>query len=383
MKILLASSNLDIKNGYGNFTYEYVTALMQAGHEITLLLPADDKNKKYDIKGVVVKRILPPHIFRLKSRKILKYLFWKFPQTNQFDLVHSLFAFPYAPLLCREARRYKKPFIMGAQGTYGVQPLSQWPEKYFLRYAYKHANSIIVPSQYTKNAILKESGKEFDIDIVHNGVNYDRFALHKPTQSNLVDSFGDKKVLLTVGELKSRKGQDLVIKALPKIVKEYPKIIYVMAGYPSWKKHLIDLANKLGVQDYILITGAVSDEEILNLFHRADIYVHTTRVHNRFQFEGFGMVYLEAGACGKPSIGTDAGGIREALVHGKTGFIASDGDFNQVADYVNRLLLDSELRNEFGKSALEYAKNHDWPLIAAKYIKKYNEVIGYSISKYN
>jgi phosphatidylinositol alpha-1,6-mannosyltransferase len=364
-----------VKNGYGNITHELLSSLKEMGHQITLLLPENDEFSQYDIEGITVERVLPKYLFNYKSVNIYKYLLWKYKAKTKFDLVHSLFAFPYAPLMCREAKRLGLPFVVGAQGTYGVQPLSQSPEKYAMKYAYRNARAIIVPSEYTKKAILNEAEESFDITVIHNGVNYERFVSHQVDNEDLRSKFAGKKVILTVGELKSRKGQDLVIKALPEIVKRHPDVLYVLVGYPSWQKHLEELAKEVGVEKHIHITGPVDDNEILDYFKVADLYVHTPRVHNKYQFEGFGIVYLEAGACGKTSVGTDAGGIKDALLHEKTGLVADAGNVGQIADYINKLLADNELRLTYEKNAQEYAREHSWKNIAREYERVYKSIM--------
>jgi glycosyltransferase involved in cell wall biosynthesis len=375
MKVLISSSTLDVKNGYGNITYEYVSALKKAGHDITLLLPASDAFYQYDIPGVAIERILPKYIFNYKSRASIKHLLWKYNTRQKFDIVHSLLDFPYAPLMCREARRMKVPFVVGAQGTYGVQPLYQFPERLAMKYTYSHANAIVVPSEYTKNAILKGAGQKYNISIVHNGVNYQRFSEHKVSNLKLQNLLSGKKVLLTVGALKSRKGQDLVIKALPDIVKAHQDVMYVMVGSPTLKAEFELLAAELGVRDYIYVAGKVSDEEILDYFHLCDIYVHTPKVHNRFQFEGFGIVYLEAGAAGKTSVATDAGGVRDAVLHGKTGLIADNENIAQISESIIHLLSDSDLRNIYSKNARVYAEGHRWSVIVKEFENIYLTVL--------
>lgn len=373
MKILLSSSTLDRKNGYGNITFELTTALKNLGHEIVLLLPENDEFKENDIPGVAIKRILPPYIFRMKSKKILKYLFWRYKGKEKFDIVHSLFEFPYAPLLAREASRLKVPFVVGAQGTYGVQPLVQFPERYFMKYAYGQARAIHVPSEYTKNAILKESGEKYNISIIHNGVDLERFKEENRKES-IRDKFPGKKILLTVGEIKSRKGQDLVIKALPEIIKKFPDVVYIMVGRESWKKYLVELAENLGVLENIFFSGPIPAESVIDYFYSCDIYVHTPRIHAGYQFEGFGIVYLEAGACGKPSIAVNAGGVSDAVVHNKTGLIGPVDDVESISENVLRLLEDESFTKQLGNSAKEYAEEHSWKNITDKYVKMYQNL---------
>lgn len=366
MRLLISSSTLDIKNGYGNITYELVRALRMRGHEITLLLPQDDPYTKHDVPGVRVERVLPPYVFSYKHATTLRYAAWRYAAREPYDLVWSLFEFPYAPIMCREAKRMGIPFVMGAQGTYGVEPLTRWPERLALMYAYRSARSIIVPSEYTKRAILKEAREPLGITVIHNGVDFARFDGYVPSGSTLPDIPADALVLLTVGSLKKRKGQDLVIRALPKILARYPDALYVMVGYPDAKEEYESLARGLGVDARIRIPGAAEGDTLLEYFHRCAVYVHTPRVHD-FHFEGFGIVYLEAGACSKPSVATDAGGIRDAVVDGETGLIAEDEDADGVASRIIELLGDEERRVRMGKAAREYARAHNWALIADAY----------------
>jgi len=364
MKLLIASATLNAKNGYGNITHELLQVLHDMGHEITLLLPEDDTNSEYDIAGVQIERVLPKSVISYKRLGSVSHLFWEYKTNKKFDVVWSLFAFPYAPLMCREAKRKGVPFVVGAQGTYGVEPLTKWPERFFMKWAYENAKAIIVPSEYTKNAILEESGENYDIAVVHNGVNFKRFADYALKKSVLNSVPKDTLVLLTVGEVKKRKGQDIVIRALPEVIKKHPNVLYVIVGYPTSQDEYMELAKELGVDKNILITGPASDEDILEYYHRCDVYVHTPRVHD-YHFEGFGIVYIEAGACGKPSVALDAGGIRDAVVDGETGLVADSEE--GVTKRIISLLDDDKKRCKMGKDAQDYAKSHDWKNIAEQY----------------
>ena len=171
MKLLLLSSSIDTGAGYGNITYEYCQQLEKKGIEYTLLLPKGE-NVPPDLSHNV-QRVLPEYIFSLKNFKALEYFFFRYK--TDADIIHSLFAFPYAIIGCNIARRAKKPFIIGGQGTYSVAPLLSFPDKYFLRYAYNYSDQIIVPSQFTKNHVQKFSHTVTPIQVIHNGVNFHRF----------------------------------------------------------------------------------------------------------------------------------------------------------------------------------------------------------------
>jgi phosphatidylinositol alpha-1,6-mannosyltransferase len=260
------------------------------------------------------------------------------------------------------------PFIVGAQGTYGVKPLTEQPERILLKYAYNTAKAIHVPSVYTRDAILKYAGENYDITVIHNGVDFNRFNLNIEKRNPIKERYENKKILLTVGQLKSRKGQDIVIRALPEILKRYPETIYLIVGSDGWNGYLRKLADEIGVGEHVVCTGSVSYNEIIQYFHACDVYVHTPRVAGKYFFEGFGIVYLEAGACGKPAVGTDA-------LHGETGFVAGNEDVAGVSEYICKLLGDPKLRLELGNNAREYAKKHVWEAIADQYIDMYTSVL--------
>src|SRR5882724_1283102 len=120
MKIILISNTNNIKNGGGNMTHELCMALQSKG-DITLLLPKNAE--RYDYVTYHVEYVLPEYIFDMKTPKIFDYLFFKYPGKFDFDIVHSIFEFPYALIGARLGRKHRVPFIIGTQGTYAVKPL--------------------------------------------------------------------------------------------------------------------------------------------------------------------------------------------------------------------------------------------------------------------
>jgi phosphatidylinositol alpha-1,6-mannosyltransferase len=368
MKIAIFSSTIDVKDGYGNMTYEFCSQLLKKGIDFVLFLPrAAASDQKFPFP---VEYLLPEYIFRIKTPKFMPYIFSGL-DLKEFTLVHSLFDFPYAFYAARLAKRHKLPFIMGAQGTYGVLPLTYWPEKYLLKIAYRLAKVVIVPSKFTKDQILYYARENYNIEVIHNGVNFSRFN-QEVDISDLKEKYKDQQIILTVGGLKNRKGQDLVIKALPKVKKFFPNIKYLIVGNGSWREHLENLVKENSLDKKVEFLGAVNNEELVRYFKLADVYVHTPRVIN-LNFEGFGIVYLEASACAKPIVATDAGGVRDAIVDGQTGFVVSDGDIEAIADKVIFLLSNDKISKEMGDAGLAYAKQHDWPIVTQKFIEQYQK----------
>ncbi len=372
MKLALFSSAIEPKDGYGNIAYELTRELTSMGIDLTLFLPralngvAPQLGLQFDVRYE-----LPGYIYRIYQKQAPYYL--RTVDVHEFDLVHSLFSFPYCFVAGRSAKRYKKPFVMGAQGTYGVRPLMYKPERWMLKWAYKNADAIVVPSAYTRDQIVKHANENYEIDIIHNGVHFDRF--QKAVDFEKIRAmYPGKKILLTVGGLWGRKGHDLVISALAKIREQRNDVVYLIVGEGNAQKDLEALAAGFGVRDMVEFVGRKSGDELVAYFKACDIYVHTPKVID-FKFEGFGIVYLEASACGKPIVATDAGGVRDAVLDGKTGLIAADSDTHGIAERIMRLISDQALATQLGAAGKEYARQHSWRQIAEKFVNIYERAL--------
>lgn len=373
MRVAIFSSSIIPKDGYGNITYELTRELHAHGMDLTLFLPhnqAEEARKMalpFDVRCV-----LPKYIYRIFARNGLSY--FRSVDVSGYDLVHDLFSYPYCIPALRSAKKYGKPFITGAQGTHGVRPLTYFPERYLLKRCFRQAKAIIVPSAYTKHRMLEEAKEDFAISIIHNGVHYARFQ-RKGNVTTVRNAFPDKKLLLTVGGLWGRKGHDLVLCALPTILRAHPDVQYVIVGDGNARAHLEHLAISLGIGNHVTFAGRKSGEELVAYFQACDIYVHTPRIVDRNKFEGFGIVYLEASACGKPIVATDAGGIRDAVLDQETGLIVPDGDIEGIAKSIIQLLDDESLAKELGDRGMRYAQEHDWSVIARKFIELYQKTL--------
>ena len=214
MKIILISSTNNIQSGYGNLTHE-LCMFLKGKVDFTLLLPHDEQ--RYPYTSYPVEYILPSYIFNLRTSKVLQYLLFKYK--TDADIVHSVFEFPYALIAARIAKKNKKPLIIGLAGTYAVKPLFQFPDSIFLRRAYNQAKSMISISQFNRDMVKKYSETKTPINIIHPAVNFERFS--RVYDENIVrQRYHDKKILMTVGALKPRKGHDIVLRALSILKKE-------------------------------------------------------------------------------------------------------------------------------------------------------------------
>jgi phosphatidylinositol alpha-1,6-mannosyltransferase len=166
----------------------------------------------------------------------------------------------------------------------------------------------------------------------------------------------------------ARKGQDTVIRALPKILKEFPDVQYWVAGRGAHLASLKALVTQLGLEDNVQFLGFVSAEQRLRLYQECTIYLMPSRtIGDQGDFEGFGITYLEANACGRPTIGGRSGGVADAVLDGETGFLVNPESPDEIAEKTLRLLRDPELAARLGRQGRERIERElNWDATARK-----------------
>lgn len=181
-----------------------------------------------------------------------------------------------------------------------------------------------------------------------------------------------KKVILTIGRLVARKGQDTVIRALPAILKEEPLAHYVIAGGGEYEAKLKDLVAQLNLADHVTFTGKFKEEEKAAWYNLCDVFAMVSRVEKETDIEGFGIVYLEANALGKPVVAGRSGGVEDAVVGHQTGLLVQDPtDTAETAQVILKLLRDPELAQRLGQQGKDrVARDFNWNILA-KHLSTY------------
>jgi phosphatidylinositol alpha-1,6-mannosyltransferase len=156
-------------------------------------------------------------------------------------------------------------------------------------------------------------------------------------------------VLLSVGRLVEHKGHDVVIRALPRAARSLPNLVYLIVGSGPDETRLRSLAREVGVEDSVVFCGRVSEAELVAYYNSCDAFIMMSR-ELPDDVEGFGIVFMEAAACGKPTIGGLSGGVRDAVVDGETGFLVEPTDVEAVADAIVRLGVDVPLAGRLGEA---------------------------------
>ncbi|MFI2717072.1 glycosyltransferase family 4 protein [Streptomyces collinus] len=176
----------------------------------------------------------------------------------------------------------------------------------------------------------------------------------------------DRPVVVCVSRLVRRKGQDTLIRALPRILAAEPDTVLLIVGGGPYEKDLRRLAHETGVASAVRFTGAVPWSELPAHYGAGDVFAMPCRTRRGgLDVEGLGIVYLEASATGLPVVAGDSGGAPDAVLDGETGWVVRGGSAEETADRITVLLGDPELRRRMGERGREWVEEKwRWDLLA-------------------
>ena len=234
--------------------------------------------------------------------------------------------------------------------THGMEvwePLSTWRQR-----ALRTADLVLAPTRDTANHV------EFEQEVPRERIRVLPWALDPQFEDLLKTKalltppvgFPEGRIILTVGRWLAEeqyKGMDTLITALPRLLTEWPELQLVAIGEGDDQAWLEGIAEGRGVRRHVHFLSRLSYPEIAACYAACEVFALPSRG------EGFGLVYLEAMACGKPVIGGAHGGAPEVIEDGKTGYLVQHGDVSQLATSLETLLSDAELRTQMGERGRE------------------------------
>lgn len=286
--------------------------------------------------------------------------------SRRFEAVHAGRVLPEGWVGWFIAQVIRKPLVIYAHG----EEITTWrhlPRRLkAMRFAYRHADVVIANSDFTHKELLKLDVPAERIRVIHPGVNLERFHPGYPAEDLRQSAgIGEKgKLILSVGRLSRRKGFDQVIQSLPRLRQQGLDAHYVIIGIGEDEQYLRQLAQKHGVAEQVHLLGHVAMEDLPRWYCAADVFAMPNREING-DTEGFGMVFVEAAACGIPSVAGLAGGAGAAVLNGETGLQIDGSNLDQVTGALQRLLTDNELAKRLARQGLARARRElGWEQIA-------------------
>lgn len=290
-----------------------------------------------------------------------------------FDWVECGQLLPFGLIALLLKRVFGIPYLVWAYGNDVLRPQRYPFLRRLLCLVLSNADSVVAISQSTKREIVRLGLNPDRIAVIPPAVDTQRF--HPQIDGSQVvirHRLQGKRVILTVARLVERKGIDMVIKAMPKVLEAIPNVVYLVIGIGPYQGKLERLARGLGLEGRVIFVGRVPDEELPYYYNICDLFVLVSRtLADKGEIEGFGIVFLEAGACGKPVIGGRGGGTSEAIEEGVTGLLVDPLDVNEIANAIIRVLQDEELARRLGENGRRRATNQpDWTLLEKNFLPK-------------
>lgn len=242
---------------------------------------------------------------------------------------------------------------------------------------YKNSHLVIVNSKNTKQSFIDHTGITDTVRVMNPGVDTSYFSPVNKSEGLLQKlRWSGRKVVLTVGRLQKRKGHDHMIMAMNRISECIPNALYAIAGDGEERNHLEELVDVENLGEHVQFLGKVSDEILLACYQQCDLFVLPNREVDG-DFEGFGMVLVEAQSCGKPVIAGKSGGTSETLLPGETGLLVDATSPDEIADTVISLLADESRRTAMGRRAVEWVQsNFDWNVLVHQAERVFSELAG-------
>jgi len=353
--VLLISNDFPpISGGQSRYIYDLWSCL--PADDIAIMAPAaegaESVDAELDCRVVRVPlRLEGGHLSKVyKSLQLLRAA-WVFCRANNVRAIHcgQVFSTGFAGFGCR--------FFLGIPYTvyvYGAD-LLEFRDRFFwgnaLRKILSSAANVIAISEFTRRAVLGCGAVDEQVQIVKPALDLQRFA--EPVDRDAVRAkygWDGRKVVLSVGRLVERKGQDTVIRALAEVAREVPEVLYAIGGSGPHRAELEKLAVELGVADRVQFLGFVEEGELAQHYAAADIFSMVSReIGESGEVEGFGIVYLEANACATPVLGGRSGGVEDAIADGESGMLVDPNDVAALSVCLVRLLGDDALRLELGE----------------------------------
>ena len=246
-----------------------------------------------------------------------------------------------------------------------------FPFNLIIRRIGSSTDSLTYLGEFTRAAISKAVGARASsrMQKIAPGIDVEHFA---PVDAEaLRKSLGleDKKIIVSVGRLVHRKGQDYLIQAMPEILKREPLAHLVLVGQGPYLEHLAKLVAQYKLEENISFIGRIQYAELPLYICLGQVFVMPSR--SRFwglEVEGLGIVYLEASACGLPVIAGNSGGAPDAVLEGVTGFVVDGTNCEEIANRTVELLSNRELCKKMGMAGREWiVMEWRWQIWAKKF----------------
>jgi len=356
-RVLLVTNDFPPRRGgIQSYLVEFVSRLAATGeHTLTVYAPQWKDAETFDARtaGYHVVRhpgtlMLPGAGVDIRMRRLIA--------EHGIDTVWFGAAAPLG-LLAHRARQAGATRVLASTHGHEVGWSMLPVARSVLRRIGENSDVVTFVSRYTRARFASAFGPHAALEHLPPGVDTDRFRPDPASRAELRTRFGlgQRPTVVCLSRLVPRKGQDMLIRALPSIRQRVNGAALVIAGGGPYLAALRRLADRFGVSDHVTFTGGVPAADLPAYHAMADVFAMPCRTRGAgLDVEGLGIVFLEASATGVPVIAGSSGGAPETVRHNKTGMVVDGRSVNQVADAVSELLADPD------RAAAMGAAGRDW-----------------------
>ena len=286
-------------------------------------------------------------------------------RAHHIDLIHANRCLPEGLI----AKRIGLPYLCTVHGE-ELNAMGKSRElKWLARRVFAGAQELIATSHNTAQLLIRDWAVETSrLRVVQPGVDVARFypgTACEIAATRQAMGWTGRRVILTASRLQRRKGQDMMIRALPAIRQSVgDEVLYAIVGHGEDKDYLQTLAHQADVRDHVQFMEPLPIQQLAPAYQAADLFVLSNR-NVEGDFEGFGIVLVESQACGVPVVAGQSGGTRETLIENVTGQTVNCDEPTALAHVVSDLLMDDSRRMNMAVQAHQHAQQHfDWNTLA-------------------
>lgn len=378
MKILLITEDYPpTSGGIAQWAFGIVRELISLKHDVTVLTRSGIfQLEEFEFSG---ERIVKMNSWKWTEFRSIYIAYYSLKECffNKPDLVIAS-TWNIGAFLASIKKAFSFKVVLAYHGLEVTKQLNA-KRRFKLLRAIKNADLNIAVSHFTKNEIVSRYNiDERRITVIHNGVDTSRF-YPKKKSTKLIERYKlqGKFVLLSLSRVIERKGHDIVIQALPNIIKKHPNLIYLIAGVydETFYKKLTQLIQDLNLEEHVLFTGVLPSDEIIDYYNLCDLYIMVSKGSGKKgDSEGFGITYLEANACGKAVIASNTDGIPDAVEDKVNGVLVEANNVEETEKAILLLLENEQRSKDLAEQALKRIKERfTWEKITTELLESLDE----------
>jgi len=359
--------------GSGVVATELGKALARNGHEVHFISYSQPVRMDAFQQGVFFHEVMVPDypLFDFDPYEVaLTSTLVRTALQEKLDLIHVHYAIPHAPaaFMAREILKTKGRFVPFITTLHGTDITLVGKDKSYepvISFAINQSDAVTAVSAYLKEETLKHFSITKNIEVIYNFIDPIAIAEEKKECSKATTAPNGEKVIMHISNFRKVKRVQDVVQAFRIIASKIPSKL-IMVGDGPERNMAENLAVDLGIREQCMFIGKVKNS--LSILPCADVFFLPSAS------ESFGLSALEAMACGIPVIGSNAGGLPEVQIHGKTGFLSEVGDYQDMAKNTLEILSSPSQYQEFSKHCIEQADLFRLDLILPQYENLYNRV---------